>query len=199
MSFLFKKEDVKHFFKALESKGRNCEPRYKGWSKINPHIEYCERAVFVKRMMRYLLKDRYFKIYNTDKGVFSYIYVSSVNYSLDYGCNIEICYLDYSRLDLGFQSVKFNSGDLIYLEGEVSDGKEHEHLQNILVLNLPEKIFRFKAYDFDKYPKRVRKGTDPEEKIKTTVDINARTVAEAFSKREEFRSNLMITEEFEVL
>lgn len=197
--YLFKKENVKRFFQALESKGRNCEPRYEGWDKKNPKIQYCEREVFVKRMMKYLFKDRYFKIYNTDKGVFSYIFVSSVRYSLDYGCNITIYYLDYSRFDLGFQSVVFDSGDLIHLEGEVSDGKEHKQLQDILVLNLPEKTFRFKAYDFDRYPKRVRKGTDPKEKIKTTVDITARTIEEAFKKRKEFKSSLMITEEFEIL
>lgn len=186
--YLFKKENVKRFFQALESKGRNCEPRYKGWDKKNPTIEFCEREVFVKRMMKYLLKDRYFKIYNTDAGVFSYIYIGSIHYTLNAGCDITIYYLDYSRLDLGFQSVVFDSGDCIHIEGEISDGEEHKQLQDILVLNLPEKTFRFKAYDFDKYPKRVRKGTDPKEKIKTTVDIIARTIEEAFKKKKILRT-----------
>lgn len=197
--YLFKKENVKRFFQALESKGRNCEPRYKGWDKNNPHIEYCERTVFVRRLAKKFLQSKYIKIYDTENNLFKFIFVSKIDYRLDYGCNIEVWYLDYSRLDLGFQTKKLDSGDVIYLEGEFSDGEEHKQLLNILKLNLPEKTFRFKAYDFDKYPKRMRKGTDPKEKIKTTVDIVARTIEEAFKKRKDFKNSLMITEEFEIL
>lgn len=197
--YLFKKESVKRFFNALENKGRVCEPRYKGWDKQNPHIEYCERAVFVRRLAKKLLQSRYIKIYDTEKGVFRYIFVSHIDYRLDSGCTIEVLYLDYSRLDLGFQREKLDKGDVINLEGKFADGKEHNKLKNILLLNLPEKTFRFEAYDFNKFPKRVRKGADLKEKIKTTVDIKARTIQEALNKRKDFPSKVMITEEFEIL
>lgn len=196
---LFDKEQIKRFFNALKNKGRCCEPRYLGWDEKNPHIQYCEREVFVERLSQRLLKSRYLKIYNTDKGVFSYVFVSSIHYALNYGCDLTVYYLDYSRLDLGFQQITLNSGDVIYLEGEFTNGEEHKKLSDMLMLNLPEKIFRFKAYDFAKYPKRVRKGTDPKEKIKTTVDITARTIQEAFNKRKDFPSTMLITEEFEIL
>ena|SRR5690554_202700 len=197
--YLFDKEQVKRFFNTLKNKGRSCEPRYLGWDKKNPHIQYCEREVFVRRLSQRLLKSRWLKIYNTDKGVFSYVFVSSIHYALNYGCNLTVYYLDYSRLDLGFQQITLNSVDVICLEGEFTNGEEHKKLSDMLMLNLPEKIFRFKAYDFDKYPKRVRKGTDPKETIKTTVDIKARTIQEAFNKRKDFLSSMMITEEFEIL
>jgi hypothetical protein len=69
-------------------------------------------------------------------------------------------------------------------------------------LELPTKTYRFLAYDFDKYPKKVRKGTDPKEKIKTYVDIQAITTEDALNKRKDKStgtSKLMITEEFEIL
>lgn len=196
--YLFDSLKVRKLFDILERLGRVCENRYLNWCDTNPHIAFCEREVFMKRISKKLLPSQYIKIYNTNSGVFSYVYITSIRYNLDSGCRLIVYYIDYSRFDLGIQSIVLDSGDVRYLEGEFTNGKEHKQLSKLLLLNLPEKSFKFLAYDFSKYPKKPRKGKDYKDRIKTFVEIKAKTIQEAFNKKNEIK-NLMVTEEFEIL
>lgn len=200
MSKLFKIEKLKKFFSLLEDKGRESNNRYLGWSKSNPHIAYCEKQVFVERLSDKLLPSRYLKLYNIASKTVQYLYILRVEYYLGWGEELEIYYIDYSRSDLGIQSKKLHWNDIIRLEGQFLQGEEHKIILDLFKLHLPEKTYRFLAYDFDKYPKRVKKGTDPKEKIKTYIDIQAITDEDAMNKRSKHnRGKLMVTEDFEII
>lgn len=201
MSKLFKIEKVRKFFDILERQNRTSNKRYIGWSKLNPHIEYCEKQVFAKRVSNSLLPSKYIKLYNVENKTVQYLYVCSIRFHLGWSnSNLEINYIDYANLSEGLQQKKLSFNDIIYLEGEFLDGEEHKKVLELFRLKLPEKTYRFEAFDFDKYPKRVKKGVNPKELIKTFVDIVAITEVDAFNKRKALEgSKLMITEKFEVI
>ena len=91
--------------------------------------------------------------------------------------------------------------DLIHIEGVFCEnGDEHKKVLDMFKLDLPTKKYRFLAYDYDTYPEYNKKGSDPKEKMKTYIDIEAITIEDAFNKRNKKNTgNLMITEKFEVL
>lgn len=203
MSYLFNIEKVRKLFNILEKQGRVQNNRYLNWDKTNPHLTYCEKQVFIKRVSDKLLPSKYIKLYNIETKTIRFLYILSIKYYLGYGEDLEVYYIDCSKTDLGIQSKKIGWNDLISLEGVFCENSdEHDKVLNMFKLDLPTKTYRFLAYDFSKYPKRVRKGTDPKEKIKTYTDIEAISTEDALNKRKEKNTGtnkLMITEEFEIL
>ena len=200
MSYLFNREKIRKVFDILKKQGRCTNNRYLNWDKTNPHIGYCEKQVFIKRVSGKILPSRYIKLYNIENKTISFLYILSIKYYLGYAEDLEFYYLDLSKTDLGIQSKKIGWNDLISFEGVFCENAdEHNKVLNMFKLDLPTKTYRFLAYDFDKYPKRVRKGTDPKEKMKTYVDVEAISTEDALNKRKDINSKLMITEEFQTL
>lgn len=201
MSQLFNIEKVRKVFNILGKQGRLQNNRYLNWNKYNPHLTYCEKEVFIKRVSKNLLPSNYIKLYNIESKTVSFLYISRIEYSLGWKEELNIYYIDYSRVSLGIQSKRLGFNDLISFEGVFCEnGDEHKKVLDMFKLNLPTKTYRFLAYDFDKYPKRVRKGIDPKEKIKTYIDIEAITTEDALYKSKGFnKGNLYITEKFEIL
>lgn len=191
---------MKRFFDKLGKQGREQNKRYIGWDKLNPNLAFCEKKVFVKRLRNKLIPSKYVKLYDIENNVVKYICITNISYYLGYREELEVSYLDYGNSGEGIQRKKIGWNDLLRFEGEWLDGKEHNKVLDIFKLNLPEKTYRFLAYDWEKYPKRVRKGTDPREKIKTFVDVVAITEEDAWNKSRKLSvGKLMITEEFEIL
>lgn len=198
---LFEVEKLKKLFEILRKQGRNCNKRYLNWDKFNPNREPCEKEVFIERIAKKLLPSRYIKLYDIESMTIKYVYVSSIRFAMGYGDDLEIWYIDYANPSSGFQNKKITFNDLLHFEGEFCENdEEHKKLLNMLKLDLPKKIYRFTAYDFSKQPKRVKKGEDPKERMKTFVDVEAITDEDACNKSRELnKGELFVTEKFEIL
>ena len=201
MSHLFNIEKIRKVFDILEKQGRGVNLRYLNWNKDNPNYKYCEKEVFIKRISEKVLPSRYIKIYLIESKTVRYIYISNISYFLGHGEGLQIYYLDYGNVSLGIQSRIMGWNDLIHIEGVFCEnGDEHKKVLDMFKLDLPTKTYRFLAYDYDKCPEYNKKGSDPKEKMKTYIDIEAITIEDAFNKRNKKNTgNLMITEKFEVL
>ena len=63
---------------------------------------------------------------------------------------------------------------------------------NLTVPNLPLREFIFKTYDFDKYPKRKKKGQSEEDIYKlleSTISFQAETHNKAYKLKKEFEKS----------
>lgn len=208
MTKLFKQEQVKKFFDILErlSGGIPIDKSNYPWkdyqtiyTEDSNHCP-CTREVFVHRTIYKWLKGKYLIIYReSDLGVQykQYVSVTTLNYLNDWSTTgyISVGLLDYSKpYDSNiFSGEKFNHNICLNLEGEWSDGKIHNKILKLILLDIPEKEFIVKAYDFGKYPKRVKKGTDPLDLIKTTISIKARTYNEFYKNKEKFQDKIKET------
>jgi hypothetical protein len=99
-----------------------------------------------------------------------YVYISQLSYHNDMSSTGYIgCYLvDFANpYESFFNKERFKHNDIISLEGEwCSNPDKHNTIFNMLRMeDVPEKEYIFKAYDFNKYPKKVKKGVDPKEII----------------------------------
>lgn len=208
MTKLFKQEQVKKFFDILErlsgsipiDKSNYPWKEYQTIYTKNSNHCPCTREVFVHRTIYKWLKGKYLILYReSDLGVQykQYVSVTTLNYHNDWSSTgyISVGLLDYSKPYESsiFGDEKFNHNICLNLEGEWSDGKIHAEIIKLILLDIPEKEFIVKAYDFGKYPKRKKKGIDPMDLIQTTVSIKARTYNEFYKNKEKFAKKLKET------
>jgi len=204
MTRLFKTEEVKKFFNILERLTGSIpidksNYRYKDYQTIytkNSNHVPSTREIFVHRTINKWLKGKYLIIYKeSDLGIQykQYVSITSLCYQNDWSVTgyVSVGILDYSKPYesniFGIGGEKFNHNACINLEGEWSDGKIHNQILKLITLDIPEREFIVEAYDFAKYPKRVKKGVDPKEQIKTTISIKARTYHEYYKNKELFQ------------
>lgn len=205
---LFKTEKVNKFFDILERlsfsyPSDKSKQIYKGYMKDNPDVVYTQRDVFVNRTINKWFKGKHLIMYKKSELKLQfkqYISISDVNYT-NFGC-INAYLFDYANpYDSLFSIHKFNHNDILSLEGEwCSDSSKHDKILSMFSMeDVPKKEYVFKAYDFNKYPKKVKKGVDPKDLIETTVSFKARTEYEAFRLKkqyeEETKSKMIVTGE----
>lgn len=197
---LFNDEKIDKFFKLLSTKGRMISKLYsvEGNSK-------CEKEVFVRRALKHL-EGKTIILYHTncildyltystwDSECWSlenkhpivckrYISVNNISYYLGHGEDLEIGIYDWNSYPSGFKNLKLNSGKIKSLEGIFTEDKSFiETIKSLSDLDLPEQEFTFKAYDWEKYPKRVKKDTDVMEKLKIPIIVKAKTLNLAYNE-----------------
>jgi len=199
---LFKPEQVRKFFDILErlsgsipiDKSNYPWKDYQTiYTKDSTHTP-CTREVFVHRTIYKWLKGKYLILYKvSDLGIQykQYLSITSLAYYNDWSVTgyINVGLLNYANPysnEIFGADEKFNHNVCLNLEGEWSDGKIHQQILKLVSLDIPEKEFVVQAYDFAKYPKRVKKGEDPKEKIKTTISIKAKTYHEFYQNKKKF-------------
>jgi hypothetical protein len=196
-TLLFNIKNLRKFFDILDRMGRVVENRYQGYDKKNPHMSPCEKEVFVNRTLNRWFKNKYLVWYRKSEqtGLFyrSYISITNIRFALGWGDDLEVYYYDYSNPVDVWNSVKLNFNDISGLEGEWSKTpKKHHQLLKLTLLDIPEKEYVFKAYDWELYPKRKKKGWSNDDVLKsmeTTVSFKAKTVAEAYDQKRKFQEN----------
>lgn len=204
---LFTTEQIKRYFEAIEKKGRMVCNLYKGYDKRNPDYAPCEKDIFVQRTLNKWLSGKYLILYSkSDFGseYKQYVFVSSVQFVYGYGNAVYVYICDYSNPKKGFYSIEIGNNEAHRLEGVWCENSDkHEELLKFFNIDIPEREFIFEAYDWNKYPKRVRNKDKALEKIKTTVSFKAKTEREAYKLMDKFRedkqnSQIMITSNFTV-
>lgn len=188
---LFTTEQVKKFFNILDRMER-------GYSNIPEKDIYnkrCQKEVFVKRTLNKWLKNKLLILYKESQqtGVEykQYVSITSCSFSLDWGGQtINISIFDYSKPADIWTSIKVSHNDALSLEGEWCDTPDlHNKLLEFFVLNIPEKEYVFKTYDWNKYPKRKKQGQTEKDIMKlmeSTVSFKARTEKEAYKLKKKF-------------
>lgn len=214
MADLFPVDKVKKFFEILDRLSgsypidltnypwKNYQTIYTKDSKHTP----CTREVFVHRTINKWLKGKALIIYReSELGVEykQYVSITSLSYYNDWsGGHINVGLLDYAQPynPTLFTGEKFKHNDVIHLEGEWCDDLTlHTQLLTMVTMeNVPEKEYIFKAYDWSKYPKRVKKGQDPKELIETTVSIKAKTLNAAYKEKNKLKTALIIGDLIEI-
>ena len=203
---LFKTEKVKKFFDILHSMDRGIPVGggiYKGWNNTNN--DYCQMEIFVERTVNKWLKGKYVILYDLSKQTElqykRYLSINCVKFKLDWSLGTLSAYVyDYSRpMDL-FEMITIGHNDALYLEGEwIADPTEyHKKLGSMFALDIPEKEYVFEAYDWDKFPKRVRNKEKAMELIKTTISFTAKTEYAAYEQKKKYKGSLIITQLIEV-
>lgn len=191
---LFEKKQVKKFFDILSKmdRGYSIDERkqiYKGYDKNNPDIVKCQKEVFVNRTVNKWLKDKFLKLYKEDEYTnieyIQYLSISRIEYNLGWGDVLKISILDYINPHDFFNYLKLSYNDIIDLEGEWTDDKIHKQLYDLIKLNIPEKKYTFKAYDWSLYPKRKTKNWTTDKLIVDFV-ISAKTEKEALKKANQY-------------
>lgn len=188
---LFTTEQIKRYFDRLSNKGRNCSKLYKGIDKLNPDREPCEKEIFVERTIRKWFSGKYVILFQEDEmtGVEykRYVFISGIRYGLGHKDDFHISYLDYNTPYKMWNEMQVSHNDLIRLEGIwCENGELHKTLLDMVKLNISDREFTFKAYDWDKYESRGRGTKEQKEaKIKTTVSVFAKTQKEAYKKLDE--------------
>lgn len=190
---LFDENKVKKFFDILERLDDgfpNDETKqiYKGYEKNNPDVVYSQRDVFVNRTINKWFKGKYLIIYKTSKFNVTYkqyVSISNIKYRNDWSSTgyIDCYFINYCDVfENLFNRKEFKYNNTISLEGEwCLNGDKHEQLINMFKMDdVPEKEYVFKAYDFSKYPKKVKKDIDPKDEIQTTISFKAKTENEAY-------------------
>lgn len=200
---LFTTKQVKKFFDIIQRLSMSCPSDKTNYPWVNYQTIYTkdsnhcpsEREVFVNRTINKWIKGKYLVLYRTtDLGITykQYILVSSLCYRNDFWDGyIDVGMVDYTDPYRGqvFGGFKIRYNDALDLEGEWSvDNSIHRKLLEYISMdNVPLKEYVFNAYDWSRYPKRVKRGTDLNELLKTTKSFLARTDSEAYKKKEEFQ------------
>lgn len=187
-TLLFDTQKVKKFFDILAKLGRVIEERYDG---------SCEREIFVNRTINKWFKNKYFIWYKkseqTGEYFRCYISIFNIKYALTYGIDLELNYYDYTKPMDVWNSIKLSHNDVINLEGEYcKTPKVHQKLLELTMINIPEKEYFFKAYDWNKYPKRKKKNqtdNDIYKLMETQISFKATTRAKAYNLKKEFEKN----------
>lgn len=205
MTRLFKSEDVKKFFNILERLSGSIPVDKSNYPWENYHTVYTKdsnhtpstREVFVHRTVNKWLKGKYLVIYReSDLGVIykQYVSISLLHYYNDYsstgyvGASLIDYVNPYSSSIFGTEKEKYNHNNTLNLEGEWSKNPDvhHSFLEMISMNDVPKKEYVFKAYDFKKYPKKVKKGSNPRDIMETTKSFIAKTEHEAYQLKNKF-------------
>lgn len=203
MTELFEVNKVKKFFKILDKLTGSIPVnsdnyRYKDYQTIytkeSKHIP-STREVFVNRTINKWLKGKALIIYKTsDLGIQykQYISITHLSYKNNWSSGyIDVGIIDYCQLynsSMFGGSLKIEHNDALNLEGEwCNDLSKHNVLIDLTSMSdVPEKEYVFKAYDFNKYPKRNKKGVDPKELMETTKSFFAKTSFGAYEAKRRF-------------
>lgn len=202
MTKLFKKEKVVKFFNILDKLSMMypvdlSNYPWKDYRTIytedSKHIP-SEREVFVNRTINKWLKGKYLIIYKmSDLGIQykQYINISRLSYSNSWeGGYISAGIFDYSKTcGTGIsKDFRFRCNDALDLEGEwCNNSEKHLKIMNLLLLtDVPEKEYVFKAFDFSKFPKRIGKNESALKAIETTKSFIAKTENQAYKLKREF-------------
>jgi len=201
---LFDPKQVKKFFEILYSLDRTTKGKgdiYEGYDQNNSHIVKCQQEVFVNRTVNKWLKGKYVVLYsvsdNTGIAYKRYIYTSRIDLKLSWGMGDLIVYIcDYARPAEFINTIDIGHNQALALEGEWSENKDKHNvlLDMFNIESVPEKEYVFKAYDFNKYPKRKKRNVDSKKLMETTFKIFAKTEHEAYSKKKS-----MSTSEFVIM
>ena len=202
MTKLFKKEKVIKFFNIIDKLSMMYPVDLSNYpwkdyqtiyTKDSKHIP-SEREVFVNRTINKWLKGKYLIIYRmSDLGIQykQYINIIRLNYSNSWeGGYISAGVFDYSKTCVTgiLEDFRFRYHDVLNLEGEWCNNLEkHLKIMNLLLLtDIPEKEYVFKAYDFSKYPKRNNTDESALKAIETTKSFIAKTEHQAYKLKREF-------------
>lgn len=185
---LFTTKEIQKYFNILHRLKRESCNWYKGYYTNNSDYAPCQQDIFIHRTINKWFKNKYFILYDVDENsnlqYKKYIQVLSIHFGYGYGDDFRVYYYDYSRPSKLLNSIIIDHNKALSLEGEwCKDNKEHLQILKMCTLNIPEKEFIIEIFDWNKYPKRVRKGTDPMDKIKGTLSIKAKTYHEFYNKK----------------
>ena len=200
---LFTKEQIQKFFSILDRMDRCVSntwvnPNSKSLSNPDKVCYYCQKEVFVLRTINKWLKGKLLIIYKTSeqsgKEYKQYISIRNCSFLLDYGGRtITVDIYDYSKPMDFWKEIDISCNELFGLEGEWCENSDlHNTLLKLTVLDIPEKEYVFKTYDFDKYPKRRKKGQTDDEVIESLageISFFAQTEKEAYIKKETFQKS----------
>lgn len=183
---LFKTEQVRKFFNLLNKLDRSISKIYGNNS--------CAREVFVRRTLNKYLKQKLIILLcesETTKIYYNkYIMITNVEYALHYSTEIIVTIFDYSRPYDLWNSIVIDHNKALALEGSWSkNGKIHNSILKLTIPQLPEKEFIFETWDFDKYPKRKKKGQTEDDilnSIKSTISFKATTYKEVYEIKKKF-------------
>ena len=180
---IFTPEKVSKFFGILRRLKRSTCDWYKGYDEEHHDYAFCQQEIFIKRTIYKWFSRKYITLYNEQYKRF--IFIIYIEYKLGYSQDIGVYYIDAAQPEI--KNMKIDHNEAIQLEGKWDKASsDYKKIINMVSLkSLPNKVFTFKAYDWDKYPKRIKKGTDPKNKIETTIDIVAKTHQEAYARRKE--------------
>lgn len=186
---LFTTKQVQRYFNILHRLERNSCSWYKGHYSKDSDFALCQQDVFIHRTVNKWFKNKYIILYDVDKNselqYKRYIQILNISFGYGYGDDMNVLYHDYSRPVKLFNSIKIDHNKALDLEGEwCNDKSQHLQILEMCTLNIPEKEFIIEIFDWNKYPKRVRKGTDPMEKIRGTLSIKAKTYHEFYNKKQ---------------
>lgn len=223
MTKLFTPEQVKKFFNILDNLSgsipndksnypwKDYQTIYTKESKHTPST----REVFVHRTINKWLKGKYLILYKTSDLNVTYkqfVSIANLSYYNDWSSTgyVNVGMIDYANpfdSNLFGKHVKYNYNKCLSLEGEWCDNpNKHNQLLELVSMNdVPTKEYVFKAYDWSKYPKKVKKEIDPKDLIKTTKSFMAKTEHQAYElkrsfeeKFKEHKDQLQISELLEV-
>jgi hypothetical protein len=190
---LFTVKQIKKFFEILGRLERGVstdkiKQYYYGY--IYTNSTPCQKEVFVHRTINKWLKNKYLILYSvseqTQTQYCQYVSIANISYALTWGEVLSVNLYDFSRpMDI-FNNLKLSHNDCLDLEGEwISNPKNYHHkLLKMTMLSIPEKEYKFKAYDFSKYPKRAKSDEERYEKMTTEIVVMAKTSYEAYQKLE---------------
>jgi len=186
---LFTTEQVKNFFEKLSKQKREVQEIYKGYDKNNPDYVLCGREMFVRRTINKWLKGKCLILYKvseqTDLQYKQYILISNIDFGLGWDDYITINYFDYSKPTDIWNTIKINHNDALNLEGEWSKNSDlHHELLKMSYLNIPEKEYVFKRFDWSKYPKHKVKREKALKMIETTISFKCKTLYEAYKAKQ---------------
>jgi len=187
-TLLFKTEHVKKLFSILNRLGRGTDNKYDG---------RCAREVFVRRTLNKWFKNKYliWLCESEQIGTYynRYISITKVEYALHYATELNIVFFDYSRPMDFWNKITLDHNKLLAIEGIwCKDSEKHNQILKLTVPDLPLKEFVFKTYDFDKYPKKKKKGQTKEDiykLIESTISFQASTHKKAYELKREFEEN----------
>lgn len=203
---LFTIDNVNKFFNILDSLSGSTPVdkdsyRYKDYQTIytkeSKHVP-CTREVFVHRTINKWFKGKYLIIYKqSDLGVSykQYVSISCLSYHNDWSGSgyISVSLFDYAKPfdSILFHGEKIKHNNAISIEGQwCENGDVHNQLLSFITMNdVPNKEYVFQAYDWDKYPKRKKKGVDPMDLVKTTKSFIAKTEHHAYEMKKNYEKN----------
>ena len=143
-NYLFEQPKVTKFFDILHRLDRASDDKYDG---------RCAKEIFVRRTVAKWLKGKkliwYKKSEQTDLFYSCYISITNISYGLGWSDDLKVFYYDYSKPVDIWNELILKHNEIISFEGSWDDSK-HNELLKLFYLNLPEKEFKFKAYDLNK-------------------------------------------------
>ena len=197
---LFETKKVKKFFEILYRLERGIpididNYRYKNYKNDR---SVCEKEVFVNRTVNKWLKGKFLVLYKTSEQTGleykQFISITNITLSLDWTSgSLEVIYMDYTRPVDIWNELVLKHNDVLHLEGEWSkNNKQHNQLLKLTYLNIPEKEYVFKTYNFDNHPKRKKKGQTDDDIMKLIegkISFKGKTEKEAYNKKNKFQEN----------